>query len=59
MKYNELHRLILINGWINVRQSGSHVIYEKNGLHYPVPNHSIIDVKKGLEMKVKKMMGLK
>ncbi|MFZ4705497.1 MAG: type II toxin-antitoxin system HicA family toxin [Bacteroidales bacterium] len=58
MKYNELHRLILRNGWIIIRQTGSHVIYEKNGMHYPVPNHGSDEVKKGLEIKVKKMMGL-
>jgi mRNA interferase HicA len=59
MKYNALHRIILRNGWIIVRQTGSHVIYEKNGIHYPVPNHGSDEVKKGLENKVKKMMRLK
>jgi predicted RNA binding protein YcfA (HicA-like mRNA interferase family) len=54
MKYNELHRLIHRNSWIIVRQTGSHVIYEKDGLHYPVPNHGSDEVKKGLEIKLKK-----
>ena len=61
MKYSELYRLILRNGWEIVRQTGSHVIviYEKDGIHYPVPNHGSDEVKKGLEIKVKKMMNLK
>ena len=58
MKYNELHRLILRNGWIITRQTGSHVIYEKDGMHYPVPNHGSDEVKKGLEINVKKKNGV-
>jgi len=59
MKYNELHRLILRNVWIIVRQTGSHVIYEKIGMHFPVPNYGSDEVKRKLEIKVKKMMRLK
>lgn len=59
MKYSEPHRLILRNGWIIIRQTGSHVIYQKAGMHYPVPNHGSDEVKKGLEIKIRKMMGLK
>jgi len=59
MKYIELHRLILKNGWIIIRQTGSHVIYQKGEMHYPVPNHGSDEVKKGLEIKIRKMMGLK
>ena len=59
MKYSELHRLIIRNGWEIVRQTGTHVIYEKDGKHYPVPNHGSDEVKKGLEIKIKKMMRLK
>jgi mRNA interferase HicA len=51
--------LCVKNGWIILRQTGSHVIYQKAGMHYPVPNHESDEVKKGLEIKVKKMMGLK
>ena len=29
MKYDEFHRLIVKNGWISIRQAGSHVIYRK------------------------------
>jgi predicted RNA binding protein YcfA (HicA-like mRNA interferase family) len=42
------------------RQNGtSHIIYEKDGKHYPVPFHGSKEVGKGLEMKIKKEMGLK
>ncbi|MDR1884212.1 MAG: type II toxin-antitoxin system HicA family toxin [Prevotella sp.] len=51
MEYNELHRLISRNGWIAVRQTGSRVIYEKEGRRYPVPNHGSTEVGKGLEIK--------
>jgi len=59
MKYNELHRLICRNGWAAIRQSGSHVIYEKYGRTYPVPNHGSKEVSKSLELKIKKEMRLK
>jgi predicted RNA binding protein YcfA (HicA-like mRNA interferase family) len=59
MKSNELHRLVLRNGWIAVRQTGSHVIYEKDGKRYPVPNHGTKEVFKPVELKIKKEMGLK
>jgi mRNA interferase HicA len=60
MKSSELNRLILRNGWKVYRQNGtSHIIYEKDGKHYPVPFHGSKEVGKGLEMKIKKEMGLK
>ncbi|HPE76155.1 MAG TPA: type II toxin-antitoxin system HicA family toxin [Draconibacterium sp.] len=59
MKSSELNKLILKNGWKVVRQSGSHIIYEKSGIHYPVPFHGSKEVGKGLEMKIKREMGLK
>jgi predicted RNA binding protein YcfA (HicA-like mRNA interferase family) len=59
MKSSELNRLILKNGWKVVRQSGSHIIFEKNGIHYPATFHGSREVGKGLEMKIKKEMGLK
>lgn len=48
MKSSELHKLIVQNGWKVLRQSGSHIIYEKDGLHYPVPFHGSKEVGKGL-----------
>lgn len=59
MKSSELNRLILKNGWEIIRQSGSHIIYEKNGKRYTATFHGSKEVGKGLEMKIKKEMGLK
>ena len=58
MKSNELHRLIQSQGWKIKRQSGSHVIYEKDGKIYPVPLHGSKEVHTGIEMKIKREMGL-
>ena len=59
MKSSELNRLILKNGWKQLRQSGSHIIYEKNGELYTATFHGSKEVGKGLEMKIKKEMSLK
>lgn len=59
MKSGELHRLILRNGWRDIRTAGSHYIYEKDGRTYPVPFHGTNEVGKGLEKKIKKEMKLK
>lgn len=59
MKSSELHRLILKNGWRAIRQTGSHVIYEKEGRTYPVPYHGGKEVPKGIELKIRREMGLK
>ena len=59
MKSSELNRLILKNGWLVTRQRGSHVNYEKNGISYTATFHGSKEVGKGLEMKIKKDMGLK
>ena len=59
MKSKELHKLIQSNGWRILRQKGSHYIYEKDGRIYPAPYHGSQEVAKGLEIKIKKEMGLK
>lgn len=59
MKSNELNKLILSNGWQVVRQSGSHIVYEKNGRRYVATSHGSKEVPRGLEKKIKKEMGLK
>ena len=59
MKSSELNRLTLKNGWRVFRQSGSHIIYEKNGITYVATFHGSKEVGKGLEMKIKKEMNLK
>lgn len=58
MKSSELHRLIKRGGWVAVRQVGSHVIYEKDGVRIPVPNHGSKEMKQGLALKIIKEMGL-
>lgn len=58
MKYDEIHRLINMNGWKVIRQSGSHVIYRKGSKTYPVPYHQGRELGKGLEHKIKKEMQL-
>ncbi len=58
MKYSELHRLIRRSGWVAVRQSGSHIIYKKGNVSYPVPNHGSKEIKLGLFLKIKGEMGL-
>ena len=58
MKYDEIHRLIIRNGWKAVRQSGSHIIYMKDDRTYPVPYHRGKEIGKGLERKIIKEMGL-
>lgn len=37
----------------------SHVIYRKGSITYPVPDHGAKEVGKGLELKIRKEMGLK
>jgi len=58
MKSSELHRMIKRNGWIAVRQVGSHVIYAKNGVSIAVPDYGSKEMKKGLALKLLKEMGL-
>lgn len=59
MKSSELHKLIRKNGWSLFRIKGSHYIYEKNGRTYPVPFHGTKEMGKGIELKIRKEMGLK
>ena len=59
MKSSELNRLILQNGWIILRQKGSHITYQKNGFNYTATFHGSKEVGKGLELKIRKDMELK
>jgi len=59
MKSSELLRLIKKAGWVEVRQSGSHIILEKDGKQIVFPNHGSKEVAKGLEKAIKKQAGLK
>ncbi|MDR2269359.1 MAG: type II toxin-antitoxin system HicA family toxin [Sphingobacterium sp.] len=59
MKYSEFIRLISRSGWKLVRQGkGSHEIWEKDGKTETVPNHGAKEMPRGLEMTLKKRMGL-
>jgi len=59
MKSSELHKLVRKNGWKHVRTNGSHYIYQKNSRTYPVPYHGSKEIKKGIELAIKKDMDLK
>lgn len=61
VKSSELIRLLKKDGWVVVRQSGSHMI-----MQHPVkegqlicPNHGSQEVGKGLEKKIKRDAGIK
>jgi len=58
MESSELHRLIKRGGWVAIRQVGSHVIYEKNGVRVTVPDHGSKEIKKGLALKIIREMSL-
>jgi predicted RNA binding protein YcfA (HicA-like mRNA interferase family) len=59
MKYSELHRLIRQNGWKVVRQTGSHIRYEKDGKAETVPFHGSKEVHFGLAIVTIRKMKLK
>lgn len=50
--------MITQSGWVFIRASGSHYIYEKDGKRYPVPYHGAKEVGKGIASKIRKEMGL-
>ena len=59
MKTTEFHKLVRENGWMVLRQTGSHVIYKKGSVIYPVQYHGAKALGTGLEKKMSKEMGLK
>ena len=59
MKTTEFHKLVRENGWTELRQTGSHVIYKKGSVIYPVPYNGAKELGTGLEKKMRKEMGLK
>lgn len=50
MKYSELFKLLKRDGWVEIRQTGSHVMMEHptKPEQLTVPNHGSKEVKKGL-----------
>ena len=59
MKSSELNKLIHQNGWIAIRQRGSHITYEKGGVRYTATFHGSKEVGIGLAAKIIKDMDLK
>ena len=58
MKYSQFHRLIKRQGWNTIRQKGSHIIYEKGGVCYTVPDHGSKEIPEPLRLKIVKDMKL-
>jgi len=58
MKYKEFHKKVRKAGWVHIRTTGSHYIYEKGGMTYPVPYHGSKEVPKGLQKKIEKDLGI-
>jgi predicted RNA binding protein YcfA (HicA-like mRNA interferase family) len=61
MKYSELFRLLKKDGWIELRQKGSHVIMKPptKGEQLTVPYHAGKEVKKGLLTAILKQANIK
>ena len=59
MKCSELLRQVKRLGWIEVRQSGSHIILEKDGKTLIFPNHGSKELATGTEKAIKKQAGIK
>jgi len=61
VKYSELFRILKQNGWIEIRQSGSHVIFRhsEKETQLTVPNHGNKEVKKGLLSAILKQAKIK
>ncbi len=57
MSGKEMLKHYLERGWIVLRQKGSHVHVGKDGQVETIPMHR--ELKKGLESKLKKRIGLK
>ena len=60
MKYTELHRIIVRNGWtlLNGKGKGSHARYEKEGRIYTVPFHKGKEIGNDFANKILKDLGI-
>jgi predicted RNA binding protein YcfA (HicA-like mRNA interferase family) len=59
MKYSELHRIIVKNGWQFSHSQGSHYFYKRQGvLSPPVPFHGAKEIGEGLRKKIIKEMNI-
>ena len=54
----EMLKLALANGWVLLRVKGSHHILEKDGRRLIVPVHGNAALKKGLELSLRKQIGV-
>ncbi|MEA1980677.1 MAG: type II toxin-antitoxin system HicA family toxin [candidate division Zixibacteria bacterium] len=61
MKYSELLRLLLKNGWYTVSRKGSYIKlrHRENPNTIIFPDHGSREMGKGMEIKIKKIAGLK
>jgi predicted RNA binding protein YcfA (HicA-like mRNA interferase family) len=62
VKYSELIRVLHRNGWIKIRQTGSHMIMIHPGQPdnpIVVPNHGNKEIGIGLQIKILKQAGIK
>lgn len=59
MKSSEFHRIIQRNGWICIRSSGSHRVYQKGNDLYVVAYHGSKEMGEGIRLKTIKRMKLK
>lgn len=55
----EMVRLFKADGWVIDRIQGSHYVLKKNGMVEVIPVHGGKDLARGLELKLKKRLGLK
>jgi len=59
MKCSEFIRLAKKNNWVFLRQAkGSHEIWTNGKIEVTIPNHGSKELKKGMERKLRKEMGL-
>lgn len=60
MKFTELHRIIVRNGWTKVQNKGkgSHCRYEKDGKIYTVPFHGAKEIDNRFANKILKDLGI-
>ena len=59
MRYREVARALEAEGWSVIRQTGSHVIFERDGRICPVPNHSGKDLKFCTVVSIERITGVK
>ncbi|MBN1199585.1 MAG: type II toxin-antitoxin system HicA family toxin [Bacteroidales bacterium] len=42
MSAKEVITILKNNGWEFLRQRGSHILYQRNGMVCPIPNHRVL-----------------